>query len=129
VKKGENVSEDIFLRSFRQIFPASKTVLLSYGHVRHSFICQGTSARRQRRDFVGLGVKLPPVIASLTTQGNLVKFRFGYSFISLFVSHVSVLPKDTSTNELAGLSPHYLFWMLTRQARKLWIPTFKVFWS
>jgi len=28
-----------------------------------------------------------------------------YSFISLFVRHVSALPKDTSTNKLSGLSP------------------------
>jgi len=26
---------------------------------RHSFICQGTSTRKQRRDFFGLRVKLP----------------------------------------------------------------------
>jgi len=35
---------------------------------RYSFICQGTSTRRQRRDLFGLRVKLPPVTTSLTTQ-------------------------------------------------------------
>jgi len=34
---------------------------------RYSFICQGTSTRRQRRDLLGLRVKLPPVTTSLTT--------------------------------------------------------------
>jgi len=34
----------------------------------YSFICQGTSTRRQRRDFFGLRVKLPTVTTSLTTQ-------------------------------------------------------------
>jgi len=33
-----------------------------------SFICQGTSTRRQRSDLFGLRVKLPPVTTSLTTQ-------------------------------------------------------------
>jgi len=35
---------------------------------RSSFICQGTSIRRPRRDVCGLQVKLPPVTTSLTTQ-------------------------------------------------------------
>jgi len=29
--------------------------------LRYSFICQGTSTRRQRRDLFGFRVKLPPV--------------------------------------------------------------------
>jgi len=33
-----------------------------------SFICQGTSIRRQRSDLFGLRVKLPPLLTSLTTQ-------------------------------------------------------------
>jgi len=49
---------------------------------RYSFICQGTSTRRQRRDFFGFRVKLPPVTIPL-----------------------SALLKDT-TSELAGLSPY-----------------------
>jgi len=32
---------------------------------RYSFICQGTSTRRQRSDLFGLQVKLPPVTTSL----------------------------------------------------------------
>jgi len=45
----------------------------SFGHFdcrrfRYSFICQGTSTRRQRNDLFGLRVKLPPVTTSLTTQ-------------------------------------------------------------
>jgi len=35
---------------------------------RYSFICQGTSTRRQRSGLFGLRVKLPPVTTSLTTQ-------------------------------------------------------------
>jgi len=35
---------------------------------RYSFICQGTSTRRQRRGLFSLRVKLPPVTTSLTTQ-------------------------------------------------------------
>jgi len=36
---------------------------------RYSFICRGTSTRRQRSNFWGFRVKLPaPVTTSLTTQ-------------------------------------------------------------
>jgi len=35
---------------------------------KYSFICQGTSTRRQRSDLFGLRVKLPLVTTSLTTQ-------------------------------------------------------------
>jgi len=35
---------------------------------RYSFICHGSSTRRQRRDFFGLQIKLPSVTSSLTTQ-------------------------------------------------------------
>jgi len=35
---------------------------------RYSFICQGTSIRRQRSDLFGLRVKLQSVITNLTTQ-------------------------------------------------------------
>jgi len=38
------------------------------GLLRYSFICQGTSTRRQRSDLFGLRVTLPPVTTSLTTQ-------------------------------------------------------------
>jgi len=41
---------------------------LHFRYIRHTFICQGTSTRRQRSDLVGLRVKLPPVTTSLTTQ-------------------------------------------------------------
>jgi len=42
----------------------------SFGPIlfRYSFICQGTSTRRQRSDLFGLRVKLTPVITRLTTQ-------------------------------------------------------------
>jgi len=63
-RKGEMLEKTIF-RSFEQIFLSSQTVMLSYGYVRYSFICQGTSTRRQRSDFFGLRVKLPPVTTSL----------------------------------------------------------------
>jgi len=35
--------------------------------LRCSFICQGTSTRRQRRDYCGCGLKLSPVTTSLST--------------------------------------------------------------
>jgi len=35
---------------------------------RYSFICQGTTTRKQRSKLFGLRVKLPPVTTSLTTQ-------------------------------------------------------------
>jgi len=38
------------------------------------------------------------------------------------------LPKEI-TCELAGLSSHYPFFMLNIKQGKLWISTFKVFWS
>jgi len=38
--------------------------------LRYSFICQGNSIRRQRRDLFGFRVKLPPVTTSLTTQSQ-----------------------------------------------------------
>jgi len=38
------------------------------GRFRYSFICLGTSTRRQRSVHFGLRVKLPPVTTSLTTQ-------------------------------------------------------------
>jgi len=38
---------------------------------RYSFICQGTSTRRQRSDLFGLRINLPPVTTSL---GNPIKF-------------------------------------------------------
>jgi len=41
---------------------------LGLGRFRYSFICQGTSTKRERRDLCGLRVKLPPVTTSLTTQ-------------------------------------------------------------
>jgi len=60
-----------------------------------SFICQGTSTRRQRSDLFSLRVKLPPV---------------------------SALPKDT-TSALSGLSSHYPF-NIDHEAGKLWTSTF-----
>jgi len=35
---------------------------------RYSFICQGTSTRKQGKDLFGLRAKMPPVTTSLTTQ-------------------------------------------------------------
>jgi len=39
---------------------------LGLGRFKYSFICQGTSTRRQRRDLFGLRIK--PVPTGLTTQ-------------------------------------------------------------
>jgi len=36
--------------------------------LRYSFICQGKSTRRHRRDLFGFRVKLPPVTTSLFTH-------------------------------------------------------------
>jgi len=56
--------------------------------VRYSFICQGTSIRRQQSDICCLRVKLPPV-----------------SLLPVEAIPINALPKDT-TSELAGLFPH-----------------------
>jgi len=54
--------------------PGSQNILKFYLGIgfglgtRYSFICQGTSTRRQRSDLCGLRVKLPLVTTSLTTQ-------------------------------------------------------------
>jgi len=58
---------------------------------RYSFICQGTSTSRQRRDLFGHRVKLPCYY-----QSNHAKVE---------EIPLSALVKDT-TSELAGLSPH-----------------------
>jgi len=47
---------------------AEKSEYQHKGGFRYSFICQGTSTRRQRRNIFGLRVKLPPVTTSQTTQ-------------------------------------------------------------
>jgi len=41
---------------------------MSYFRFRYSFICPGTSTRRQRSDLFDLRVKLPLIITSLTTR-------------------------------------------------------------
>jgi len=43
-------------------------IFINVNRFRYSFICQGTSTRRQWSDLFGLWVKLPPVTISLTTQ-------------------------------------------------------------
>jgi len=43
-------------------------VLILAQGFRYSFICQGTSTRRQQRDLFGLRIKLPLVTINLTTQ-------------------------------------------------------------
>jgi len=58
--------------------------------LRYSFICQGTSVRRQRSDLFDIRVKLPPV------QSNHSKVE---------AIPFSALPRDT-TSELSGLYPH-----------------------
>jgi len=64
----------------------------------YSFICQGTSIRRQRRDLFGYGMKLSLIITSLITQ------------IKVEAIPLSALPNKDITSELAGLlhtSPFY----------------------
>jgi len=58
-------TKKLFQNSFRMC--VEKTVLYRFSY-RYSFICQGTSTRRQRRDLFGFRVKLPVVTTSLTTQ-------------------------------------------------------------
>jgi len=64
----------------------------------YSFICQGTSTRRQRRNLFSLRVRLPHVTISLNHS-------------KVEAVPLSTLLKDT-TSEFAGLSPHYPFQML-----------------
>jgi len=59
---------------------------------RYSFFCQGTSTRRQRRDFF-----------SLLSQAATCYYQSNHSKIEAI--SFSALPKDT-TSELTGLSPH-----------------------
>jgi len=67
--------------------------------LRYSFICHGTTTRRQRRDLFVCGMKLLLVTTSQSTQ------------IKVEAIPLSALPKDT-TSELAGLPSPYLFFML-----------------
>jgi len=60
---------------------------------RDSFICQGTSTRRQRSDRFDLRIKLPLVTTSLTTIP------------------LSALPIKEITSELVGLYSYYPFSM------------------
>jgi len=69
------------------LFKYDITLFFSLG-CRYSINCQGTSTRRQRRDFFGLRVKLPPV--NHQSKHSLVE-----------AIPLSALPKDT-TSELAG---------------------------
>jgi len=78
------------------------------GRLRHSFICQCISTRRERRDLFGLRIKLLPVIASLTT-------------LKVEAIPLSALPKNT-TSELAGLS-FSKFFDLTRPGNRI-----QVYW-
>jgi len=41
----------------------------------YSFICQGTSTRRQRSDLCGLRVKLPPSFASSSARASAKNFQ------------------------------------------------------
>jgi len=43
--------------AFTDLNPSKHNLALKFGY---SFICQGTSTRRQRRNLFGLRVKLPP---------------------------------------------------------------------
>jgi len=74
--------------------------------LRYSFIYQGTSIRRQRRELFGCGMKLSHVTTSLSTQ------------IKVEAIPLSALPKDT-ISELDGLPLHYPLFYAERQAGKL----------
>jgi len=63
---------------------------LDLGLGRYSFICRGTSFRRQQSDLFGLRVKLPHVTANHS---------------KVEANPLSALPKNT-TSELASLSSH-----------------------
>jgi len=91
--------------------------IFKIGH-RYWFICQGTSTKRQRT-----WAKGPFRFSSQTAT---CYYHSNHSKVEAIL--LSALPKGT-TSELAGLPLHYLFFYAERQARKLWIPTLKVFWS
>jgi len=63
--------------------------------------------------------------SGLPSQAATCYYQSNHSKVEAIL--LSVLSKDTS-GELAGLSPHY-FLNGERQAGKLGIQTFKVFWS
>jgi len=52
----------------KHIKPFIYTVHVRQNRFRYSFICQGTSTRRQRSNLISLRVKLPPVTTCLTTR-------------------------------------------------------------
>jgi len=52
------------LKNNLNLFPIARTSEKG-GRYRYSFICQGTSTRRQRSDLFGLRVKLPPLRVKL----------------------------------------------------------------
>jgi len=81
-----------FLKGINAQAQRSSLSLNFLGRFRYSFICQGTSTKRQQSDLFGFLVKLPPV----TT--NLVHSK-------VEAIPLSALLRDT-TSELAGLSPH-----------------------
>jgi len=60
-----NVLPFLLLHSCTYFFYYDYAVFVSFSY---SFICQGTSTRRQRRELFGLRVKRPPITISLTTQ-------------------------------------------------------------
>jgi len=76
---------------------------------RYSFICQGTSTRRQRRDFFGFRVKLPRVTTKQSKHANVSE-----------ANPLSALPKAT-TSDLARPTFTLSLYYAERQVGKLWI--------
>jgi len=66
-----------------------------------SFICQGTSTRRQRGDLYGLRVKLPPITACKVE--------------AIWLQWLSALLLKDTTSELAGSLSHYLLMLIVKQ--------------
>jgi len=62
-QRGQVVKRAKSAAYFRRLLTADRLVWFRY-----SFICHGTSTRRQWSEVFGLRVKLPPVTTSLTTQ-------------------------------------------------------------
>jgi len=93
-------------------------VLVNYRSLfkcKYSFICQGTSTNRQRRSLFGLRVKLYLLLPVLTTQRY--KMQSG--------KYLAQVHNKRTCRPIFTLTLFYA----ERQAEKLSISTFRIFWS
>jgi len=98
---------------FAFVFSVKNRVILGTS----SLICQGTSTRRQRNDFFGLRVKLPPVTTNRTTQsrGNPAKCPAqGHSKRNCQLDSFFTLSMYCWTSSREAMKPNILVWLYER---------------